>query len=183
MRLRTILILAGVLVAVAIGYYFTALPPEPAPKAEPRVFVWSVEMTELASMAISLPQQSKKEAWVKHEDKQWYFDRPNGPRVDNKRWGGGIPLILSGPGAERIIMEDATDEQLEIYGLMSPLMIIELTTDGGKMINAEVGDRTPDGQAHYLKLKDSRDVYTVHTSWFEVLERLVLEPPYLPEST
>jgi hypothetical protein len=98
-----------------------------------------------------------------------------------KRWGGGIPLLLSGPGAERLIASESTDEQLQMYGLEDPKMKIDLTLENEDTINIEVGDRTPDGQACYIKLVKSNDVYTVHYTWYEVLERLVLEPPY-PES-
>ena len=95
-----------------------------------------------------------------------------------KRWGGGIPLLLSGPGAERIIADNATDEQLEMYGLVDPKMRIDLTLENEDNINIEVGDSILTGQARYVKLIDSGDVYTVHYTWYEVLERLVLEPPY-----
>jgi hypothetical protein len=135
-------------------------------------------MEDLKHMAISLPPEGKNEAWVKHEDKYWYFDKPEGPKVNMKRWGGGIPLLLSGPGAERLITSESTDEQLEIYGLKDPKMKIDLVLENEDTINIAVGDNTPDGQASYVKLVDSRDVYTVHHTWYEVLERLVLEPPY-----
>ncbi len=133
-------------------------------------------------MAISLPADGKREAWVKHEDKYWYFDQPDGPKVNMKRWGGGIPLLLSGPGANRSIAENATDEQLEIYGLKNPKMKMNLVLENEDSIGVEVGDRTLDGQAYYIKLIDSRAVYTVDFTWYDVLERLVLDPPYpVPE--
>jgi len=180
MKLRTILIMGGILVALGLFFYISSRP-EPEPTVEPRAFVWSVEMEELKHMAISLPPEGKNEAWIKHEDKYWYFDKPEGPKVNMKRWGGGIPLLLSGPGAERLIASDSTDEQLRMYGLEDPKMKIDLTLENEDTINIEVGDSTPDGQACYIKLVKSNDVYTVHYTWYEVLERLVLEPPY-PES-
>jgi len=98
------------------------------------------------------------------------------------RWGGGIPLILSGPGAERLIAEDATEEKLAVFGFTEPSMEIALTLENEEIIYIEVGDSTPNGTAYYVKLVDSDDVYTVDYSWYDVLERLVLEPPYpLPE--
>ncbi len=177
MRVRTILVMAGILVALGV-YFFISSRPEPEPRPEPRPFVWSVEMTELKTIAINLPSEGKSEAWVKHEDKYWYFDKPDGPKVDMQRWGGGIPLLLSGPGAERLIAENATDEQLEMYGLKDPQMKINLTLENEHTISIEVGDPTPAGQARYVKLVDSRDVYSVHYTWYDVLARLVFEPPY-----
>ncbi len=177
MKLRTILVMAGILVALGV-YFFVFSRPEPEPRPEPRPFVWSVEMDELKTMAIGLPSEGKSEAWVKHDDKYWYFDKPEGPKVDMQRWGGGIPLLLSGTGAERISTEEATDEQLKMYSLKDPKMKIDLTLENEHTINIEVGDLIPDGQARYVKLVDSRDVYSVHYTWYDVLERLVLEPPY-----
>ena len=177
MRVRTILVMAGILVALGV-YFFISSRPEPEPRPKPRPFVWSVKMTELKTIAINLPSEGKSEAWVKQEDRYWYFDKPGGPKVDTKRWGGGVPLILSGPGAERLIAENATDEQLEMYGLKDPQMKINLTLENEHTISIEVGDRTLNGQAYYIKLIDSRDVYTVDYTWYDVLERLVLEPPY-----
>ena len=94
LHLRSLLILASVLIASAVIFYSTQKNDTPPPK-EPRYFLWDVEMEELARMAISLPQLGKQEAWVKHEDRYWYFDQPEGPKVNMKRWGGGIPLLLS----------------------------------------------------------------------------------------
>jgi len=137
-------------------------------------------MDELQHMVLSLPQEDKTEEFVKHEDRYWYFDNPPGPKVDMERWGGGIPLILSGPGAERLIAEDATEEQLAVFGFTAPKMEIALILDNEDIINIEVGDNTPDGQAYYVKLVDSKDVYTVDYTWYDVLKRLVTEPPYPP---
>lgn len=95
-----------------------------------------------------------------------------------QRWGGGIPLLLSGPGAERLIAAAATDKQLESYGLKAPRMKIELTLKNEDTILVDIGDRTPDGQTYYIKKRDSQAVYTVDHTWYEVLERLVREPPY-----
>ena len=181
MKLGSILTLLIILVALAIYFTFFRPTPPPEPPPEPRPFVWLVEMEELQHMIISLPQEGKSEQFIKHEDKYWYFDDPPGPKVDMERWGGGIPLLLSGPGSERLIAEDVTEEQLTIFGLAEPRMELVLTLENGDTINIAVGDSTPSGDAYYVKLVDSNDVYTVNYTWHDVIERLVLEPPYPPE--
>ncbi len=177
MRSRALLVMVVVVAALGAVFYFTTRP-KPAPAVEARPYVWLVDMLELAKMTISLPPQGKSESWVKHQDEYWYFDAPQGPKVNMKRWGGGIPLILSGPASNRRIVAGATDEQLSSYGLPNPRMRISLTLKTGQTINIIVGDGTPDQQAHYIKLADSREVFTVDATWYDVLERLVLEPPY-----
>lgn len=177
MKLRTILIMVGALIVLGVAFYFSSRP-EPVTPVEPQYFVWNVEMDELQTMSIRLPRLDMGEAWVKHEDNYWYFDIPDGPKVDMKRWGGGIPLLLSGPGANRRLTDTVTDEQLEIYGLSDPTMLIDLTLENGQPINIEVGDSTPDGQTYYIRLENQQNIYTVDYTWFQVLSRLVIDPPY-----
>ena len=177
MKLKSIMVLAVMLAASGTLYYFMSQTKLPPP-AKPRPFVWDVDVDELAKMAISLPPHGKREAWVKHEDRYWYFDQPEGPKVNMERWGGGIPLLLSGPGAERLIAENASEKQFEIFGLIEPVMKIDLTLVDRRVIQIDVGDSTPDAQGFYVRLRQSKAIFTVHESWYHVLERLVLEPPY-----
>ncbi len=138
-------------------------------------------MEELQHMVINLPQEDMSESFVKHEDRYWYFDDPPGPKVDMERWGGGIPLILSGPGANRLITIDATEERLTAFGFMEPQITIVLILKNEDVLNIEVGDSTPDGNAYYVRrLANPTAVFTVDYTWYDVLERLVKEPPYPP---
>lgn len=181
MRTRSIVfIMAPVLVGLAVVYFISKRPkpPESAPRERP--FVWQFGMMELGHIAIHLPREEKSEAWTKREDKLWYFDKPNGRIVDMKRWGGGIPVLLSGPASNRLLTENASAEQLEMYGLANPLMRIELILENKETFNIEVGDSTPDLKAYYVKIAESRKVYTVDFTWFNVLQGLVLNPPYPP---
>ena len=101
----------AVLAICVAGYFIFFNKEEPAaPVEEPRIFVWDFDMEELYRIEIILPKVDMSGAWVKHEDRQFYFDEPDGVKVDVERWGGGIPLILSGPGAERSIVDDAIEE-------------------------------------------------------------------------
>ena len=177
MKLRTILIMAAALIALVVVFFIVSRPAAPPPE-ELRPFVWKIETDELRKIAITLPKEGKSEVWVRHDDQYFYFDQPDGPKVNMRRWGGGIPLLLSGPGANRLIAEEATDEQLKVYGLDDPKMRMALTLDNGDTINIEVGDRTPDQKSYYIKHVGSRKIFTVDYTWYDVLERLVLAPPY-----
>ena len=91
-----------------------------------------------------------------------------------------IPLLLSGPGVDRVIARQATEEKLTEFGLTQPQMEITLTLEDGNIMNIKVGDRTPDGNNFYVQAPDSNDVATVDITWYNVMERLVKEPPYVP---
>ncbi|MDD5287754.1 MAG: DUF4340 domain-containing protein [Dehalococcoidales bacterium] len=178
MKLKGILILAAVLAVFGTIYYFVSRPVPETP-TEPRAYVWDFEMDNLQKITMSLPKEGKSESFVKNpEDRNFYFDN-DGPKVDVQRWGGGIPLLLSGPGASRVISYDTTNDKLTEYGFDTPNLIATLTLDDESIYEAQVGDSNPDGTTYYVRLTDSRDVYTVDASWYEVLARIVTEPPYV----
>jgi hypothetical protein len=125
------------------------------------------------------------EAFVKisrGDEFPWYFDDAQRSPVNSIRWGGGIPLILSGPGADRVIAEDATEEKLAEFGLTQPQMELVLTLTDGHIMEIKVGDKAPDGNNYYVQAPNTNDVALVDYSWYDVLERLVKEPPYVTPS-
>jgi hypothetical protein len=182
MRTRAILVMLAVAAVLAAVLFVSRRPPRTAAVAEPQHYVWLVEMDQLAAIRIRLPRQKLDRAWVKRDDQYWYFDEPKGPQVDMKRWGGGVPLLLSGPGANRRLTASATAGQLSAWGLSDPRMRIDLALEDGKAISILVGDPTPDGQACYIALAGSPEAYTVDYTWYDVMDRLVRDPPY-PRST
>ncbi|MFC1932581.1 DUF4340 domain-containing protein [Chloroflexota bacterium] len=180
MRLRNILILLVILLALG-GYFYVSSRPEPAPPKEPRIYVWMVDMDKIKHIEIELPSDGKSQAFIKIKEGDkfpWYFDDPQRSNVDVERWGGGIPLLLSGPGVDRVISENTTEDKLAEFGLTQPQMKITLILEDGGILNIKVGDAAPDGHAYYVQAPDSNDVALVDYTWYEVLERLLTEPPY-----
>jgi hypothetical protein len=181
LRLRSILILLAILLALG-GYFYFANPPQPAAKAEPQLYAWLIDMEVIQHIEIRLPREDKSEAFIKIREGDkfpWYFDNPQRSEVNQERWGGGIPLLLSGPGVDRVIARNATEEKLAEFGLAQPQMEITLTLEDGNILDIIVGDKTPDGNNFYVQVPDSNDVATVDISWYNVMERLVKEPPYV----
>ncbi len=184
MRLRTILILLVILLALG-GYFYFSNVPEPAATPEPTTFVWLIDEETIQHIEIRLPREDKSEAFIKIKEGDkfpWYFDDPQRSSVNVTRWGGGIPLLLGGPAANRVIAENATPEKLAEFGLTQPQMEIILTSEDGYILNIKVGDRTPDGMNYYVQSPYSNDVALVDYTWYKVLERLVKVPPYASPS-
>ncbi len=185
MKLRLAALLGAAAAALAAVWLLIGGPEETEREAE-RPIMWSFDLRDLQRVEIALPREELAEAWFRL-DHVWYFDRPGRPRVDLDRWGGGVPYLLSGPGANRLITGAARPEELEIFGLRAPRMTIHLEHggehgDGGPgTVDLVIGNETPDTFSFYLHLVGSTRVYTVDRSWYEIMERLVTEPPYLPQ--
>lgn len=177
MRLKNIFILLVILLAL-VGYFYFSNRPQPVATPEPKLYVWLVEMDDLQRIEIRLLSENESQAFIKEADRSWHFDDPQRSPVNMTRWGGGIPLLLSGPAANRLIAEDATEAELTKFGLTQPRMKVTLTLTDETLLNITVGDSTPDGVNYYVQIPDSNDVATVDFTWFDVLAGLVRDPPY-----
>lgn len=180
MNKKGILILLAVLI-VLMGVYFVYGRPKPVPE-EPVVYVWNVNDSDLTHVVISLPREGKSLSFIKivQGDKfPWFFDDEQKSPVDSVRWGGGIPLLLSGPSASRVLLHEATDEELTEFGLMpTPLMQVILTMTDNSTMTIDVGDNTPNGGNYYVRAPSTTGVATVDASWYDVISGLVDNPPY-----
>ena len=187
MKRRNIVILL-VVFAVLGGTFYAVARPKPGPPAKPQEYVWLIEQDDIDHVILSLPREnpplSQSFIRIKQEDKfPWFFDDAKRSPVDSQRWGGGIPLLLSGPGADRVITDNATPERLTAFGLDKPSMEIILEIANRPAMRIEVGDATPDGQKHYVKAPGTNAVATVDYTWYSVLEKLIKEPPYAKPAT
>ena len=190
MRVRLLLILGVVAAGLAVTFLLTSRPTEAQEPAE-RPLIWSFDLRDLHRVEIALPHDQLAEAWFQ-EERVWYFDRPGLPEVDIDRWGGGVPYLLSGPGANRLITDQLTPDDHEIFGLQAPRMTIHLehggdygdsagSEDGAGTVDLVIGNETPDTFSFYIQLVGTTKLYTVDRTWYEVMERLVVDPPYLQE--
>ncbi len=189
MRLRNILILLAILLALG-GYVYFSHIPKPTPPEKERVRVWLVNVDDLQRIEIRLPREGKSQTFIKETketdnetSESWHFDDPQRSAINPERWGGGIPLLLSGPGADRVIAENAPEEKLAEFGLTQPRMTVTLTLKDGSSVNITIGDATPNGNNFYAQVPGTNNVCTVDYSWYGVVERLVKDPPYASASS
>ena len=161
-----------VLVAVVGGYVLIfELQRRPGAEADPPFF-YDVAMDDITN--VSVTYQGQQEVFVKIEN-QWFFEDTGEP-VDMARWGG-IPLLLTGPQAARILQEQI-DNPAE-YGLDPPETHIIVTVKGGLQISILLGYTTPDVISNYAQVEGYSPLYLVTSTWGAVINRLVTEPPVI----
>lgn len=177
MNLKAIIILVVVAAVLGVTLYVVTRP-EPYTPVTTIARIWDFEMDDLQHIVLNMPREEKEEKFVVHEDRYFYFDEENGSIVDVVRWGGGIPLLLSGPATDRSLVKDATDTQLGTYGFTNPNLKITLTLKDSTVYNIEIGDSTPGERSYYIRMAESRDIYTIDYMWFDVISGLVTNPPY-----
>lgn len=180
MRVRNIIILLTVL-AVLAGIYFVVSRPEPEESTPPKVHVWDINADDIQRIEISLPRQGLSQAFIKipqGDQFPWYFDDEQKSPINQDRWG--VQFILSGPTADRVIKENATDEELAEYGLAQPSIKVTLTLFNEDTLEIDVGDKTLDGINCYVRAPGTNEVALVDYTWYDVLSNLVLDPPYVP---
>ena len=185
MRSRNILALLIVLLLFG-GFYYFSNAPEPVKNPDPQNFVWMIEMDDIVHIDLSMPHEGLDEQFIKisEEDKfPWYFDDPQRSPIDVQRWGGGVTLLLSGPGADRVIANNASPETLREFGLEDPVMVIKLLLSNGREMIINVGDATPNGANYYVQAPSTNDVALVDASWYNVIAGLVTNPPHALAAT
>jgi hypothetical protein len=177
MNLKTTVVLAAILILMS-AYFFFSRMDSPKEGVEARPDAWSVEESFIERIEVRLLRQDKRASFLRSQQGNWHFDNIEKLPVDIKRWAG-IVLLVSGPQSKRQIRSKAGDEAQ--YGLTDPRMVIIIDVrNPGRRLEVLVGDRTPDEEHDYVKLRDYDVIYLVHRSWGTVLERLVTDPPLPP---
>ncbi|MFH1140689.1 MAG: hypothetical protein V1724_03230 [Chloroflexota bacterium] len=168
-----------VLVAVVGGYVLIfELQRQPVEEPAPPFF-YDVQPEAIAR--VSITYQGEPQVFVR-KDGAWLFEASGNP-VDMVRWSG-MTLLLSGPRAARVLRSEF-DNPAE-YGLDPPETSISLALEGGQPIAILVGNKTPDEVSSYAQVVGFPQLLLVSSSWSDVINRLVTEPPVVtptPEAT
>ena len=97
--------------------------------------------------------------------------------VYHDKWAG-TTLLLSGPKVNRVLSEAI--ENPAQYGLDPPESVIRITEETGRTYEFQLGNATPDAGYHYMRVEGSGQLFTIPEVWARVVNKLALEPPYVP---
>lgn len=168
-----------VLVAVVGGYVLIFELQRVPERASEAPWFYDIGYEDIANISVTYGGQ--RQAFVLKEQ-GWVFEDTEEP-LNMERWSG-IPFLLSGPRSMRVVKERI--ENPAEYGLDPPQTYITLGLKDGRQISILLGNTTPDGTSHYAQAVGSAPLFLVHSSWGDIINRLVTEPPRLiptPEPT
>ena len=178
-RVTIVLIVLLVLVGGLVAVTQVLRSEEDAPKRSDRLY--RISSSEIADVTISRGDDT---ITFIHGEDEWLIQDPEGGEntpVDVDRWGG-IPSLLGGPAVSTNLSESEEDlGSRASYGIDPPRSRINLTTNIGQRIEVNIGDLTPTEDGYYTNVTGSELLYIVHSSWVDVITRLLTEPPYPAE--
>ena len=174
LRLSLVLVILACWVGIGATFAFDQLGNPQRTEQPP--FFFTLSPDDLRNIAIST-REDRTAFHFREADRRWYFDDLDDVPTALYRWGG-ITQLLGGPRTQRELASEITDPAL--YGLDDPSLTINVTLRDGTQLTVEMGDLTPDGSGNYMRQGGYDELYTVDSSWGEVMTRLVEEPP-VPE--
>ncbi|MBI2886868.1 MAG: DUF4340 domain-containing protein [Chloroflexi bacterium] len=165
------------LVLALLGSYaYLSVANKPPPVRPQTPYVYSYEMTDIVRIEVRYQDRSISLLWDA-EKGEWKYPDPARGEVDSVRVNG-IRLLLSGPGARRVLLQErTTPEQIREYGLANPQVAATIALKDGRVHRVLLGDRTPDGANYYTKNDNSDTIYLVDFTWGNELIRFINEPP------
>lgn len=178
LRVSLILLIVGSWIAIGAAWVVDSDFGSDDPAEEPPYF-YNIPVDDIVH--ISLATEGQEVSFHYREGiRRWYFDDTTElteTPADLFRFGG-ITTLLGGPRTQRFLNSEITDPAE--YGLDEPSSRYTIGLRDGTERVLLVGDKTPNGQSTYAQVQGFPQLVLVDTSWSDVLDRLVLEPP-VPE--
>jgi hypothetical protein len=159
MKLRGLLVWAGVLAALAVGLWFSNRAEKqkegkPAPDAAPKIA--QIHMDQIKQVDIT--KGGEVTTLVLGSDSKWQLTSPKPLRADQDT----VKTLISSFNpltSDRLIEEKASD--LGGFGLTTPSASFVLTTKDGKKTTLLLGDETPTSGGVFCKLEGDPRIFTV----------------------
>jgi hypothetical protein len=129
---------------------------------------------------IAVDYFGQQETFVRDETRTWHVGSLEGPAVGPDFQG--TPFLAAGARSPRIIAEEASEEELALYGLDDPKIKMEVHLEDGIEYLVLLGNLTPDRINNYAQVEGYPGVYLVDRTWGEHMAKLVTDTP-LPTPT
>jgi hypothetical protein len=173
LRFSLIILILGSWIAVGAAWFVDSDFGQ-AQKEEQPPYFYNIPVDDLRN--IKLQTEGIEQSFSFREGvNRWYIEGMEDIPADLFRWGG-ITTLLGGPRTQRLLA--ATVDDPAKYGLDNPSSRYTVTLRDGTQRVLLIGDKTVSGESTYAQMEGFPQLVLVDTSWSDVLDRLVTEPPY-----
>jgi hypothetical protein len=175
LRLSLLFVIIASWVAVIAVYVVDTGFGEEDRVQEPPYF-YNLPETDIRSISLETEGQSQS-FFYDEETRRWFIEGMDRIPADLFRWGG-ITVLLGGPRTQRVLSSEFDDAAT--YGLDNPSSTYTVGLRDGTERVLKIGNKTVSGESTYAQVEGFPQLVLVDTSWSDVLDRLVTEPP-IPE--
>ena len=161
MRLRSLLAAVVILLALAVGLYFSnkqksAEASKPSPDASPKI----VSLTDADVTKISVKAKGGAETLLeKNSAGKWQMTSPEYPA--DQEAVNQLVSAADSIASDRVVEDKMSDPKA--YGFDAPALSVDVTTKNGKVTKFRLGDDTPTNSGSYAMVEGDPRVFTVAT--------------------
>lgn len=127
------------------------------------IFIWEEEQNKIVSIEILTANENIN---IKRNGSQWEIQSPI-QYPANSFLINEILYRFSSPNANELVDENPKD--LSVYGLLSPITGITITSDEGISNTVSLGNTAPFSKGYYVLDKQTKKVYTMNASIWDEL--------------
>ena len=173
MNFRLTLALVAVFVVLGGVVWYTDLrngTPGPATPTG-QASVLTLDAAQVAKLEVE--DQGKRAVVQRGDDNVWRLTEPQAGEADNTTVNSSVAQLAKLNASRKLDSPGSLGD----YGLASPTTKVRLTTKDGASSEVDVGAKTPDSSAYYVKLAGQDPVYVVSAFTIGDVTKWTTDPP------
>ncbi len=158
MRIRSLVGAAALLVALAVGLYFSnkqeaAKAAKPPTDTSPKI----LSLSDADITKISVKAKGGAETDLQRTSGKWQMTSPEYPADQDA--ANQLATAAASISSDRVVEDKMSDPKT--YGFNDPSLKVDITTKNGKVNHLLIGDDTPTNGGSYASLEGDPRVFTV----------------------
>jgi len=179
---RTWLILAVLALIVALLYYLLEVRGIAPPSESEEEYVWDLEASQIVGVRVVDNGSGAVTALARTGEREWQVtESVTGTQMANLSDVVSLNQTLARMRVSHTI-EEPPEEEIEVYGLITPTYTVEVQVEGGQAFRLDVGVEGL-GSAYFVRREGEKAVLLVPGYAIERVVGIVAAPPIQEPAT